>query len=63
LNQETVFREGGTTVKIGLGILIAILWLFTIGLAIMAATGTGSYSSFVILFVLAIFSTIGWWRL
>ncbi|WP_158727579.1 MULTISPECIES: hypothetical protein [Levilactobacillus] len=49
--------------KIGLGILIAILWLFTIGLAIMAATGTGSYSSFVILFVLAIFSTIDWWRL
>lgn len=27
--------------KIILGVFIAILWLFTIGLAIMAATGAG----------------------
>lgn len=49
--------------KIGLGILIAILWLFTIGLAVMAVTGAGSFSSFIILFVLAAFSTLDWWRL
>jgi hypothetical protein len=50
-------------VKVVLGILIGILWLFTIGLAIMAATGAGSYWSCFILFLLVMFSTIDWWRL
>ncbi|WP_164511607.1 hypothetical protein [Levilactobacillus cerevisiae] len=49
--------------KIVLGVLIGILWLFTIGLAIMAMTGAGSYWSFLILFVLVLFSSIDWWRL
>lgn len=48
--------------KIILGVFIAILWLFTIGLAIMAATGAGHFASFVILFALSIFS-VDWWRL
>ena len=55
--------KGEFLMKIVLGILIGILWLFTIGLAFMAATGAGSYWSFLILFVLVMFSTIDWWRL
>jgi len=49
--------------KLVLCILIGILWLFAIRLAFMAATGAGSYWSFLILFVLALISTIDWWRL
>lgn len=49
--------------RIILGVFIAILWLFTIGLAIMAATGAGHFASFVILFALSIFCTVDWWRL
>lgn len=49
--------------KVVLGVLLGILWLFTIGLAMMAATGSGSYWSFLILFVLTLLGTIDWWRL